>query len=375
MKRVLEAAAAVLLFLVLAPSSSSSGAGSLETQLQGIIEEFLEENASAPGISACVICPPLGLDWCGAAGLAARGSAEPMTPDHTFRIASNTKTYVAASVLRLVETGRIGLGDPLSMHLTGRYDSLLRSDGYDTDDITVEQVLSHTAGFGDHTEDTLFVRRIFSDTLHVWTPDEQIRCLVEWREPVGQPGERYVYSDAGYVILGTIITGITGRPLGPSVRSLLEFDRLGLESTYWEYMEDPPARAGPRAHQYFGTADVTGWHASFDLYGGGGIVTDTRELALFMRKLLNGEVLERRETLDAMVEGGTEDYRLGLMHIECGGTEALGHQGFWNTFAFYVPSLDAAVSGSILDHEAENGRELMCRLAEALLRAAGSEGD
>jgi D-alanyl-D-alanine carboxypeptidase len=348
-----------------------SGNPRLEAELQGVLDDFLAENVIAPGVSACVICPSLGLDWSGAAGTVAKGDPAPMTAARTFRIASNTKTYVAASVLRLVEEGRLGLDDSLSRHLAGVYDSLLRGDGYDTDAITIAQVLSHMAGLGDHTNDTLFVQRLFGDTLHVWTPDEQIRCLVEWREPVGEPGEKYVYSDAGYVILGTIVTGITGKPLGPSVRDLLDFGKLGLHATYWEYMEEPPSGAGPRAHQYFGETDVTAWNASFDLYGGGGIVTDARELTLFMRSLLKGDVFAQSSTLDAMIGGGTAPYRLGLMVLRCIGLEVYGHQGFWNTFAFHAPSLDATVGGSILNHDATNGRELMCRLMRVV--AAASE--
>ena len=255
-----------------------AGDPALEEKLEAVLEEFLAENDIAPGLSACAICPGLQLDWSGAAGTAAKGDPAPMTTAHTFRIASNTKTYVAASVLRLVEMGRIGLDDRLSAYLAPEINALLQGDGYDTDAITIAQVLSHTAGLGDHTNDSLFVERLFSDNQHVWTPEEQIRCLVEWREPLGEPGESYVYSDAGYVILGTVITRITGKPLGPSVRELADFGKLDLEVTYWEYMEEPPAKAGPRAHQYFGEVDVTEWNASFDLYGGGGIITDAREL-------------------------------------------------------------------------------------------------
>jgi D-alanyl-D-alanine carboxypeptidase len=355
----------------MATEGDVTGNPRMEKELQGILDDFLEENSVAPGLSACVICPSLQLDWTGASGRKAKGDAEPMTAAHTFRIASNTKTYVAAAVLRLVEKGRLGLGESLDEHLSEEYDSLLRGDGYDTGKITIAQVLSHTAGLGDHTNDSLFVQRLFGDTMHVWTPQEQIRCLVEWREPVGEPGESYVYSDAGYIILGTIVVRLTGKPLGPAVRELLDFERLGLESTYWEYMEEMPPGAGPRAHQYFGEVDVTAWHASFDLYGGGGIVTDSRELALFIRKLLEGEVLAEDSTLLAMIEGGTQPYRLGLMALDCGGVEVLGHQGFWNTFAFHVPSLDVTVAGSILNHEAANGRELMCRLVKAVESAAG----
>jgi D-alanyl-D-alanine carboxypeptidase len=171
------------------------------------------------------------------------------------------------------------------------------------------------------------------------------------------------------VILGTIVAGKTGMPLGPSVRGLLDFERLGLTATYWEYMEEPPAGAGPRAHQYFGETDATAWNASFDLYGGGGIVTDSREMALFMRKLLTGEVLAEASSLETMMHTGRQPYRLGLMVVECDGIELYGHQGFWNTFAFHAPVLDLTVAGSILDHDATNGRELAFRLVRAAAAA------
>jgi D-alanyl-D-alanine carboxypeptidase len=248
-------------------------------------------------------------------------------------------------------------------------DSLLRGDGYDTNAITIAQVLSHTAGFGDHTDDPRFEAVVLNDHAHHWTSDEQIRRLVEWRDPVGKPGERYKYSDSGYVILGTIVERVTGRRLGPAVRQLVDFGKLGLTVTWWETMEPVPAAAGPRAHQYFGDADVTGWEPSFDLYGGGGLVTDTRELGLFMRELLRGRVFANPATLAAMTTRGTETYRLGLMAVDFDGHEALGHQGFWNTFAFQVPSLYLTVSGSILNHHATNGKELARRLVAAVAAA------
>ncbi len=373
MYRYLTVIILILCLSCLAAVPVQAGNPALETELQGVIDEFLAENSIAPGISACVICPALQLDWSGVAGTAAKDDMAPMTPAHTFRIASNTKTYVSASILRLVEMGRLGLDDRLSTHIAPEINELLVSDGYDTDAITIAQVLSHTAGIGDHTNDTLFVKMLFEDNQHVWTPEEQIRCLVEWREPVGEPGEKYIYSDAGYVILGTIISRMTGKTLGSSVRELLDFEKLGLEVTYWEYMEEPPAAAGPRAHQYFGEVDVTTWNASFDLYGGGGIVTDSRELAMFMRKLLKGEVLADDATLAAMTSGGTKPYRLGLIVLDCDGLEAFGHQGFWNTLAYHVPSLDLTVSGCILNHDAANGSELLFRLVSVVAAAAEKE--
>lgn len=341
----------------------------MKKKLQKTIETFLSENPSAPGVCVTVICPEKGIDWSGTAGKADRGEAEPLTPRHTFRIASNTKTYVAASVLRLAEMGRVNLDDPLSKHLTPEQSRLLKSDGYDVDSITLAQVLSHTAGFGDHTNDDRFEERIISNHDYPWTPDEQLRLLVEWREPVGKPGEKYQYSDSGYVLLGTLLEKWTGMKLGPAVRELLRYDRLGLKATYWEYMEKVPEGAGPRAHQYFGEQDVTGWTASYDLYGGGGIIADTRDMALFMRKLLAGEVFDKPRTLQEMLGRGTYPYRLGLMVKECDGRLAIGHQGFWNTFAFQIPSLDMTVSGCILNHGATNGFELVRRLTAVVASA------
>jgi D-alanyl-D-alanine carboxypeptidase len=338
----------------------------LEQDLQGVIEAFLAENAMAPGVSAFAVCPALQLDWASAAGTVARGDQTALTAGHTFRIASNTKTYVAAALLRLVEQGKLGLDDSLGQHLTAEQVALLKGDGYDTEAITIAQVLAHTAGFADHTTDPRFEEIIFSEPDHKWTSAEQIRCLVEWCDPLGAPGKMFSYSDSGYVILGTIIERMTGLTLGPAVRQIVGFEDLGLRATHWEYMEPTPAAAGPRAHQYIGDHDVTGFYASFDLYGGGGIVTDAPELGLFMRRLLQGDVLARESTLAAMTERGTPTYRLGLMVMEFAGHTAYGHQGFWNTFAFHVPTLDLTVSGCILNHDAVNGRELAERLVAAV---------
>ena len=166
---------------------------------------------------------------------------------------------------------------------------------------------------------------------------------------------------------------MTGQKLGPAVRALLDYDRLGLGATHWEYMEPTPAAAGARAHQYFGDADVTQWYAGFDLYGGGGIVTDARELALFMRRLVKGRVLARDESLVAMTGRGSETYRLGLMTMMAGDHLCVGHQGFWNTFAFHVPALDLTLGGTILNHHAANGWQLVERLVAVADRHAPEE--
>jgi hypothetical protein len=94
-----------------------------------------------------------------------------------------------------------------------------------------------------------------------------------------------------------------------------------------------------------------------------------------MRELLTGKVYDRPATLEEMTGRGTLPYRLGLMVIECDGRLAVGHQGFWNTFAFHVPSLDLTVGGSILNHDAANGQKLVRRLVAVVAAAEGKAGE
>jgi len=336
----------------------------LEADLQSVVDCYLAENPMAPGVSTHVICPGLNLDHSFAAGIDNRGSDVPLTGVHTFRIASNTKTYVAAALLRLVEQDRLKLDDSLGQHLSAERRALLVGDGYDLEAITIAQVLSHTAGLAEHPADPRFAEMIYADPQREWTADEQVRLMVEWLDPVGPPGGRYLYSDTGYVLLGGIIEGLTGHPLGVAVHELLNYERLGLDATWWEYSEQVPVGAGPRAHQYIGEHDILDWNLSLDLFGGGGLVTDAPDLAVFMRLLLQGVVLRDDATLASMIGGGTAPYRLGLMSMELGGYVVFGHQGFWNTFAFHVPALDLTVSGCLLNHDAVNGKELAAALIE-----------
>jgi D-alanyl-D-alanine carboxypeptidase len=359
-----------LAWLALVPPLADAADTRLAADLQQILTDFLAENPAAPGVSAYVVCPALDLAWSGAAGIVAHDSREPLTARHTFRIASNTKTYVAAAVLRLAEDGRLRLDAPLSAYLPADQAALLAADGYDLDAITLRHVLSHTAGLADHSGDDRYGEAIIADPQHGWTRDEQVRRCVELFDPLGPPGNAFVYSDTGYVLLGGIVERVTGRELGAAVRDLLGFAPLGLTATWWEYAENAPAGAGPRAHQYIGAHDVTTWNASFDLYGGGGLVSDVRDLGRFLRALLKGRVLHDEATLAAMTGDGTARYRLGLMCVALGDRLAWGHQGFWNTFAFHVPTLDATVAGCILNHDAANGRVLAERLVARLAAAS-----
>ena len=107
----------VLLFCLAVFSSTVLADEQVTNRLQTVLDEFHVANPAAPGVVVQVESPSLGLEWAAAVGLSTRNSAGPLTTDHTFRIASNTKTYVAAAILRLAEMGKLSLDDPLARYL------------------------------------------------------------------------------------------------------------------------------------------------------------------------------------------------------------------------------------------------------------------
>ena len=360
-----------------APAAPSS----LEASLQALVDDAVAQYPGIRGAALHADSPPLSLDWEGAAGLAAPETAEVMTPAHPVRIASNTKTFVAAAVLRLAEEGRLAIDDPVADHLPTEFVELLRGDGYDPQAITVRHLLTHTSGLFDHTSDERFEAAILADPQRRWTRAEQVAAAVEWGAPHAAPGEVYTYCDTGYVLLGEIVERASGRPLAVAVRELIGFERLGMDSTWWEILEPPPEGARPRAHQFLDDLDIFAFDPSFDLYGGGGIVATVGDLARFWRALFSGGVFADPTTLDTMlttldeVRGLEEDqgalppgaYRMGLWAVPVGGLEAYRHTGFWGTSASYVPDLDLVVTATVNQNQA---RDALAGLVDGAIAAA-----
>jgi len=307
-------------------------------RLQAGLDSLVAANPSVPGIELAVIDSATGLRWKGASGVDVRGGA-PLTPDRPIRIASTTKTYTAAAILRLSEQGKLGLDDPIERYLPAELTAVLVKDGYQVDQITVRQVLSQTSGIFDYAfgPGSNFSEVALGDLQHRWTRLEQVEFAARVGDPVGPPGQQFHYSDTGYVLLGAIIERLTGLSLAEAYRQLLGFERLGLGNTYLETLEPVPPGVADRAHQYTGDLDAYAADPSFDLYGGGGLVATVADVADFYRALIGGQVFDKPETLHAMLtvpavnEAGRLKYALGISRTEIGGESCWGHGGFWGT--------------------------------------------
>jgi len=330
--------------------------------LQSLLENAVEDDELIRGVALHVDSPVLGVEWEGAAGMADPANNVLMTPANPVRIASNTKTFVAAAILRLWEEGRLGLDDAISDHLAEEHVTLLLGDGYDTEAMTIRHLLTHTSGLFDHGGAEEYTEAILADPMHHWTRTEQLRGSVEWGDSHGPPGEIYTYCDTGYILLGEIIEWTTGRPMAEAVRELVGYERLGLDSTWWEILEPAPEGVPDRAHQFLGDVDVTDFLPTYDLYGGGGHASTVGDMARFFRALFTGGVYSKAVTLDTMLT--TLDgvraradaseralpsgaYRMGVWVVEVEGFTAYRHTGFWGTAATYVPELDLAVASTI----------------------------
>jgi D-alanyl-D-alanine carboxypeptidase len=337
---------------VLAFAGGANAAGAsppTSARLAAATDAFAAAHPAYPGVALAVVSPRV--HWTGSAGHAALGAGAALDPEAGFRIASVTKTFTAAATLRLAEQGRVGLDDPIADHLAPATLELLRRGGYDPDAIHVRHLLMHTSGLYDYASDPKFVEYVLTHGRHHWTRIEQVRFAITHGKPYGPPGKEFHYADTGYVLLGEIIERTTGRPLASAFRRLLGFEKLDLTRTYLESLETQPHAAHARAHQYYQRIDATAFDPSFDLYGGGGLVSTVDDLARFYRALLNGNVFEKAATLRTMLgkpnPRRVADLGMGIFSNRIGGRsgeDCWAHSGFWGTTVIDCPASNVTLA-------------------------------
>jgi hypothetical protein len=161
------------------------------------------------------------------AGFADREHTRAIAAANVFRIASNTKTFVAAATMKLVEHGVLALDHPIAHMLPSRAERLL-DRRYDLNAITIRMLLQHTSGIASHDADnddgtsSPFLTAVKANPAHRWTATEQIAFSIEHFPPTHAPGAAMLYSDTGYVVLGQVIEHNTSRDLSPSYANAVD---------------------------------------------------------------------------------------------------------------------------------------------------------
>ncbi|HTE85918.1 MAG TPA: serine hydrolase domain-containing protein [Dehalococcoidia bacterium] len=159
-------------------------------------------------------------------GLADVEANQPFLPSSLCRIASDSKPFTAMTILRLMDAGRLSLGDKAFRILTGLQPPANASIDPRLDDITIQNLVQHTGGW-DSTKsfDPQYPPYTFweAGTLGVAAPptaEQIIRFMLS--QPLDfTPGTKYVYSNFGYNVLGRVIERITGMSYGDAVQQLV----------------------------------------------------------------------------------------------------------------------------------------------------------
>lgn len=320
--------------------------------LQTLLDDFLAAHDDMPGVVMHVEAPAFGCSWSGGAGVMERGGA-PLNGTECFRTASITKTFVAVSVLRMVERGVLSLDDVALPHIPEPAASMFEGAVPDAAVITIRQLLQHTSGIYDFGNDDNYRRAIGTDPQREWSATDLIGVAFEHGSPYSAPGAEFHYSDTCYVLLALLLERHTGQPFAAALRAQSGIDELGLAHTWLEGKEPMPAAAPPRVHQYLGPNDTFDFNPSFDGYGGGGLVSTGRDLAAYVRAVATGELLSPATTsamLDCSVTTNLGDVGqrigLGIFQSTIDGIVRVGHEGFWGTWMYHLPEHDITVAGA-----------------------------
>ncbi|MEO0686374.1 MAG: serine hydrolase domain-containing protein, partial [Cyanobacteria bacterium J06649_11] len=183
----------------------------LEQQLQNALDGT--RAAEIPGAAVAIVAP-FG-SWFAASGVSRLEDNTPLQPDDRFEIGSITKTFVATTVLQLVEEGKLSLEDTLTTLLP----ESITADIPNSETITLKQLLQHTSGIPDYV-DVLFTQAATDPTvfLQEWEPEELVN-LTDGVEPYFEPGESWRYSSTNFILAGLIIEAVTGNNIAAEIRS------------------------------------------------------------------------------------------------------------------------------------------------------------
>ncbi|SEN48615.1 serine hydrolase domain-containing protein [Nonomuraea pusilla] len=312
---VAGAAAVAVVLTAVSPAAAAVASPTAGVASPSAVQQQVDRLTRQDGLAGAVVSVRErdGRSTTWTSGTAERGTGKPMVgADGRIRAASVTKTVIGLTVTRLSEQGRLDLDAQVEHYLPG----LLHGRH-----VTVRQLLRHTSGLPEYFD--------LVDWAKPADPAAHL-ALAMGREPVGEPGERWFYSNTNYLILGMLIEKVTGRDF----RQVTQDGVLkGLRATYWPENGELDLR-GPHAHTYgldptdpsAGETDMTRL-PGYAFGAGGGLVSTPADLNRFWQSI-------RPSTLKSMVAGAVpaddpkgSRYGLGLYTypLSCG--QVIMHDG------------------------------------------------
>lgn len=247
----------------------------------------------------------------------------PNTPDTVFQIASLTKAFTAAAILRLQEQGKLKTSD--------RVCDYLEDCPQTWQPITLRQLLTHTSGLKNYSSLSDWDEVLGRKTYRPRDLVDLFRTLpLEFA-----PGTQFKYSNSGYVLLGLVIERTSGQPYGAYLRDKI-FAPLGMtHSVFDEHRRLIPGRATgyySRGTRFIGTPYNLDQSTQF---ASSGIAATTADLFAWDQALYTTKLLTQASR-DEMFTANLKNYAYGWQTGEKLGRRKLDHSGSSNGYSSYL---------------------------------------
>ncbi|MFJ2189771.1 serine hydrolase domain-containing protein [Kitasatospora sp. NPDC087861] len=348
-----------------AASGSASGSAGVvlpltsdvTNRLDTAIKQVMSE-ASVPGVIVGLTTPDGSYQR--AFGQADKVAGTPMSADMNMRIGSETKTFTATAVLRLVDQGKVGLDDPISKYVGG----VPGGDG-----ITVRQLGEMRSGLFPYSSDPDFLNALITDPNQVFTPDQLL--AYGYKHPASfPPGSKFEYSNSNYILLGKLIEKVGGQPADQFLKQQV-FTPATLTGTVFPVdatFPDPHARGYTDQTPTGATADATDWNPSW-AWTAGAAISNLADLQRWAKSLATGTLLnpatqaERLKTLPTGESG--VGYGFGLFD----NNGWIGHNGSlpgYETVTVHLPQSQATLVVLLNTDVSYQGSEPSSLFAQAI---------
>jgi D-alanyl-D-alanine carboxypeptidase len=230
-----------------------------------------------------------------------------------------------------------------------------------TGDISIKHLLKQTSGLNDVFFPLL--KKMMDDPGLEMTAEEAVEWGKTNLQPVGKPGQKHFYTDTNYYLLGLIIENITKKPFHEAMHEMI-LEPLKMDNAYINGFSEPKNKPKyPPAHiNLFNTNFIENKRAAKIDYAGGGVVAPLSEYLVFMKALVNGQLV-KEDTLHQMID---DDVKMGFPAIGFDYGYAVwkpkaipvlmpkkyfcwGCVGVTGAFMFYHPGTEAYVIGTFND--------------------------
>jgi len=220
-------------------------------------------------------------------------SAIPVTTKTLFHIGSVTKSFTALSIVKLFETGRISLDDPVSKYLP--MDLKVKGES-----VTIHHLLTHSSGIPALAYAEAFIRGYFETSenwLPISNPEDIISFMKDYeRWIVSKPGERFFYLNEGYVLLGLIISEVSGMDYKEFVKKEI-FEPLEMERT--TFCDNHILKEKDVATHYVHdkSGNLVSRKPILGITSDGGIVSCVEDLSKYIAMMINRGIYKNKRIL------------------------------------------------------------------------------